>query len=645
MFRDLLSLLEPEVEAQRTWDDAIAIQALDRRFTFSAFHESARHTARRMREAGLREVEIAEAPADGKSVFGDWKMPMAWDVEEATFDLLAPDGSVTRLADRAQVPMCLAMWSGPTPAEGIEAKIVVVENAADAAHLPSGSLQGKIAFISSHPHFAKRVLAQAGAVGILTDFVHPGANLPEATAWINSFSDDPAGWAFHAGDTPLWSFQITPRQGEEVRARLRAGGTFRGRALVRSELHAGTLPVITGLVPGMGKEEVVLIGHQFEVGAIDNASGVAAMLEAARAIQSLIGEGKLPPPARSLRVLAVSECYSNLFWWQTTGRHRRTVAGLCLDSPVGVPAFAARPTEVHLNPHSQASYTDALLLDLMQQVMLASPLHAWREGTYSMTDNLIADTSINIPCPWIGAHSRTWHTSEDTADKLPARELGLAALATAAYAYLIASADQARALDFAHLAATRGKQVIAAAGAAEWAAAGDLDDAMLQLDYLTHRQVAAVESVVRLVLPNERVATRAALRPLQRELRRMGKEEAAALARRAGQPGHTPAAPPEHAALEGLRPRRTVLGPICFDPLPAEVRARHASPRWSSATFSLLNWCNGKRALGEAARLAARELRDGRVAAPDEFARRMDPGVSSLLEYFELLRQYGYVTW
>jgi len=643
MFHDLLGVIEPEIVAQRAWDDAIAIHSLDRRFTFSAFAESARHSARRMREAGLQDVEVLEAPADGISIFGDWKMPLGWEVEEATFDLLLPNGDAQRLADRAQVPMCLAMWSGPTPPEGVEAEIVVVDNVAD----PGQDLRGKIAFISSHPHFAKKALAGRGAIGILTDFLHPGADLPDAVAWINSFSDDPAGWAFHKGDTPLWCFQLSPREGERVRALLTAHAPVRGRAVVRSRLAAGTAPVITGLVPGAGKEEVVLIGHQFEVGAIDNASGVAAMLEAGRALQSLIAQGKLPQPERSVRLLFVSECYTNLYWWQTSKRARRTVAGLCLDSPVGLPEFGRRPTMVMLNPHFQSSYTDALVLELMREVMPRSPLYAWGDGPFAMTDNLIVDSTIGVPCPWIGAHSRTWHTSADTADKLPARELGLVALVAAAYSYLVASAGPAQALELAHLAAARGKQMIAAAGVTELSRLGpsDLDDSLLQIQYVAERQAEAVESVMRLVSGEERASTRSYLRALQREVRRVGKEEAASLARRAGKPGHVPPPRSNDCALEAVHPRRLVLGPICFDRLPAEERVRHASPRWSAQALSLLGWCNGKRSLAEAARLTAREHRAERTLRADELAARIDPAASSLREYFEFLRKWGYVTW
>jgi Peptidase family M28 len=643
MFRDLLALIEPEISAQRAWDDAIAVHSIDRRFTFADFHASARYSAERMRAAGMTEVAVLEAPADGESVFGDWRMPMAWEVEAATFDLLYQSGGSQRIADRQQVPTCLAMWSAPTPPEGIEAEIVLVEDPFDLAR----DVRGKIAFIGVHPHQAKLALANAGAVGILTDYLHGGANLPDAVAWINSFSDDRGGWAYHADNTPMWSFQISPREGERIRARLRAGETLRGRAVVRSRLEAGTLPAITGLVPGTGTEEVVLIGHQFEQGAIDNASGIGCMLEAARALQALIARGALPRPQRSIRLLFVSECFSNLYFWEKTKRHRRTVAGLCLDSPVGDLNYAVRPMEIHVEPHAMASYVDALMLHLAAQAMAKAPLEPWREAPFGMTDNLIADPSIGIACPWIGQHSRTWHTSADTPDRLPVAPMGLTSLMTAAYAYLIASADAARAVDFAHLAAARGRAQLAAAGVAEVSRLGQtsLDDGMNQIHYVTDRQVEAVGAVARLAEKEARRELGVTVRALQRDLRRAGRDEAAALARRAGRPGHTPQPHvPEHT-LDTIHPRRLVLGPLAFDRLPLAERIRRANPRWSEAAFSVLSWCNGRRSLDEACYLAAREVRRDRAVSPDELAKQIDPAAPSMLDYFEFLRTHGYVTW
>jgi len=648
MFRDLLTLLGPQLDGRRVWDDAAAIQAIDRHFTFSSFHQSARYTADRLRAAGLSSVEILEAPADGRTIFGDWMMPLAWDVDQATFDVIAQDGSAERLADRAEIPACLAMWSAPTPPEGVEAELTWIENPADRKSWTQETIRGKIVFTSAHPHSVKRLLLEQGAVGILSDYQPPEADLPDAVAWVNAWSDDPGGWAQTNRDALGWSFQISPRRGAKLRGRLQTEEHLRGRALVRSSLQPGTLLTPTAVIPGSGREEILLLGHQFEQGAVDNASGCAVMLEVARSLQSLISEGKLPPPQRSIRFLFVSECYTTLFWVEHARRARRTVAGLCLDAACGIPDLALRPLEICVNPHSQASYVDALLLAVARETMATAPPYAWGERPFTMgTDNLIVDNTIGIPCPWIGGSSRTWHTSADTLDALDSGCQELVARISAAYAYLIASADEGRALDFAHLAAARGKAALAAAGILELDRLhhNDLDDSLLQLSYLAERHAEAIGAALKLLPAPQRQQARPHVRALQREVRRAGRDEAAALARRAGRPGHTPPPHEPEGMLATIRPRRLVTGPLTFDRVSPEARGGQESPRWSTALFALLNWCDGRRSLAEAAHLAARELRAIRTLTPDELAKQIHPEVASLLDYFQFLRRHNYVTW
>jgi len=647
MFQDLLTLLARTLDGQRALDDAAAIWSLDRQFTSTSFHESARYSAERLREAALSKVEILEAPADGRSLYGDWMMPLAWEVEGATFDLIGADGGAQRIADRAQAPACLTMWSAPTPPEGVTGDIVWIPDAADPASYPADAVRDKIVFTSVRSHQAKRAVLERGALGILSDFQPAGARLPDAITWVNSWSDDPGGWAFHADDTPAWAFSISPRQGEQIRARLEAGEKLRGHAVVRSTLAPGTLPAVTALIPGTDREEVLLIGHQFEQGAIDNASGVAIMIEAMRGLQSLIAEGKLPPPRRSIRCLFVSECYTTLYWAATSRAARRTAAALCLDSPAGPTELMARPLGLYANPHSRTSYTDALLGALMRSAMPALPGYPWQEYAFSATDNMIAEGSIGIPCPWLGAHSRTWHTSADTADLLDAAVLSTVAQVSAAYAYLIASADRQLALDCAHLAAARGKAALAAAGMAELdrLSGGDLDDAVLQLAYLAERQAEAVASAVALAPGEQRAEVRRQVRPLQREVRRAGRAEAEALARRAGRPGHSPGPAHLDPQLAGIRPRRLVLGPVTLDRVPRGQREGRPDSRWSSALFSLLSWCDGDRSLAEACELAARELRRGRTLSPDELVKQIDPNAPTMLDYLDFLRRHGYLSW
>ncbi len=647
MFRDLLALLEGEIDGKRAWDDAAAIYSLDRHYTFSSFHESARASADRLRAAGLTGVEILEAPADGHTLFGDWMMPLAWEAGEATFDIMPARGKAERIADRSRVPTCLAMWSAPTPPGGIEAELILVEDPVAAPTAAAESVRGKMVFTSADPARAKGSLLQRGAVGIVSDFQSAGADLPDAVAWVNAFGDLPGDWGLTSRHTLGWSFQVSPRTGERVRARLVAGEKLRGRATVRTSIQEGTLPTVTGVIAGSCKEEVLLIGHQFEQGAVDNASGVAVMLEAARAIQSLIDQGKLAPPKRTIRLFFVSECYTTMFWAEQRCEARRTIAGLCLDSPSGLPGLALRPPEIVVNPHSQMSFADALALAITGQVMSTAPVYAWREAPYSMTDNIVADKTIDIPCPWIGGHSRTWHTSADTPEVIDARLQELAARIAAAYAYLIAAPDQHLVRDFAHLAAARGKAALSAAGIAELEHLGEaeLDDSLRQIGYLAERHAEAVVSTLKLLPAGERSAVRPDVRALQRDVRRAGKDEAAGIARRAGRPGHLPGAAELQGELASIRPRRLVAGPLTFDRIQPEAREGKSSPRWSSELFALLNWCDGRRSLAEASRLAARELRRGRTLSADEFARRIDPNCGSMREYFEFLRRHSYVDW
>jgi hypothetical protein len=372
------------------------------------------------------------------------------------------------------------------------------------------------------------------------------------------------------------------------------------------------------------------------------------MLEAARVLQALISNGDLAPPQRSIRFLFVSECYTTLFWVEHSRRVRRTVAGLCLDSPCGVAHLALGPLEISLNPHSQASYADALILAIAREVMAAAPTYAWAEEPFALfTDNFIADKTINIPCPWITGYTRVWHTSADTPEVLDAHAQGLVARIAALYLYLIAAADRNRVLDFAHLAAARGRTALAAAGIAELDRLQEtcLDDSLRQLSYLAERHAEAVAAALRLLPAPQRSQVRPHIRALQSTVRRAGRDEASSLARRAGRPGHTPTAHEPEGVLATIHPRRLVIGPLTFDRIAPEAREGRPSPRWSGDLFALLNWCDGRRSLAEAAHLAARELRAARTLTPDEFAKRIDPAATSLLDYFQFLRRHNYVTW
>src|SRR5262249_30616857 len=141
-------------------------------------------------------------------------------------------------------------------------------------------------------------------------------------------------------------------------------GTVRVKAKVNSRYYAGGYPLVTGLLTGTSPdEEVLTLGHTSEQGAHDNATGVAAMLEAVTTLRRLIESGKLPRPRRSIRILTMPEVYGSLYYAQThPERIRRTVAAMCVDTPAAPYQLAGTEYTFYVNPHVSKSFTDALVL-------------------------------------------------------------------------------------------------------------------------------------------------------------------------------------------------------------------------------------------------------------------------------------------
>src|SRR5215472_13392689 len=94
-----------------------------------------------------------------------------------------------------------------------------------------------------------------------------------------------------------------------LRERLANGEKITLHAVVKAGQHPGNYEVVTATIPGSDpklKEEEIAFGchldHQ-RPGANDNASGCATILEVARTLQKLIGDGKLARPTRTIRFI------------------------------------------------------------------------------------------------------------------------------------------------------------------------------------------------------------------------------------------------------------------------------------------------------------------------------------------------------
>jgi hypothetical protein len=624
----LLAMLRDEVDADRAMRDVRAIWETDRWFTFPKFEETAQNVAAMMRRAGLEDVEVGRPPADGMTQGGFWTLPLAWDVKVGTLEIVEPQvpADVRVLADYQKVPTSMCMWSGPTPAGGVVAEVVTVPAGAEVA-----DLKGKLV-LGRGP--SKTALAKAGALGLISETTE-NPELVDERGWVNSFGDN--GWSFTKGNAPLVCFSITPRGSQLVRELLKKG-PVKVRANVDSRYYAGVYPYVTGVIrgnDGPGAEEVLSLGHLFEQGAHDNATGVASIIGAAETLTRMIAAGRLPRPKRTIRVLAMGECYGTMYYLeQHKERVKRTIAAMCIDSPAGLQNLAGTEYTWILNPQSARSHVDALALRLAEEYY-PSVGRPWRWMEHrSSTDNYLGDPSIGIPTvmPYGGYGVLAHHNSYDTPATVDPRSLRDLMVMNGAYTYFLASAGPAEQRWMAQLALTRAYGQISAAAERlldRIAVAPNADglgrllrESEERIDHTFDRESQAIRSAARLDADIGELASFA--RQQKARLARSIRDRAATL----GLGPISAPAPARNAEAERIVVRRKRMGSITLDDLPREERENFPAASFWGVPLSALYWCDGKRTLAEVIRLTELEM------GPQQF---------DFVGYFTFLEKRGYV--
>ncbi len=616
-FARMVQQIGSSVESDHAMQTMRYVWETDRWFTFPKFRETAEYLKAAMTAAGLRDVELLEAPADGLSRAGYWTMPLAWDVKQAQLEIVAPVPSpeFRLLADYQTTPTSLGMWSGPTTPDGVIAEVVELQRSSDLEHL---DVKGKLVLTAENPAGFKWLLARKGALGAINAFTE-NPDLRDGRQWINAWGDN--GWAFIKGSAPLLCFSISPRQSEYLRGLLRKG-PVRVNAKVDSRYYPGGYPLVTAVLPGTSPaEEVLTLGHTSEQGAHDNATGVAAMLESLTTLNRLINSGKLPRPRRSIRILTMPEVYGSLYYAQThPERIRRTVAAMCVDTPAAPYDLAGTEYTFYMNPHVAKSYTDALVLrvaDAWLSRLRPRRPHHWAEFMPG-ADTWLAEPTVGIPTVWpysgTGVHSH--HNSEDRPETVDSRSLRDLAAINASFLYFVAAAGEPEARWLAELALDRGYEQVLAARAK------GLD----QLAYAVDRESHAVLSVMRLVAVDRRPAVRESLQPLLDDLRRFGEDQSARV--RALGVSPSPASDPQLTEAAAMVVKRKGMGTIPLDELAPDRREGYPSGAWDSVPIIALYWCDGRRNLAEVIRLTRLEL---------------GPAKFDFVGYFRFLERHGYV--
>lgn len=495
--------------------------------------------------------------------------------------------------------MGLMMYSAPTPPEGVVAEVAVVDDAGKAQAFEGKDVAGKIVLTNSLGLEVGLNAFGRGAVGIVSDAMKL-AGSPQDKG--GGHFDHAAQW--HNYTVPPWKmpgkgfgFALTPANGRRLRELLRTNPSLRLRAVVKTRLYAGVLPLVTGLLPGESSEEIALTGHLCEPGANDNNSGCALGLEVVRTLKALAEAGKLPKLKRGIRQVYSFEVRGYQAFLANWPHLRRLVAGLNLDMVGNDQSESRSRANLLYNWAALPGYTDALALALLRRLGRDDPLLRFRTESGALVDNLFGDPAVGAPTAVLGSWPDAYyHTSLDTLEHISPRALAHLGRVAATYCGFLATAGFREAAWLARQSLALGKEEVLEAIAREAPPE--------QVMHVAGKNAERIRSVARLVrtnpphpTPENRAKLAALLCPwsglvedeelaqhteaLTKQLDAFARREVRALraqqrhARKAGpdaRPGSRAASRVPRAEEERGRrivPKRLFQGALCFESLDA----------------------------------------------------------------------------
>jgi len=385
-----------QIDSKRIMRRIEKLTALEFGQTFDDYHRAAEYAKEMLLEDGFDNVHYLEFPADGKSVYLDRIMPMAWRATKGRLTVLNPPRNLKEpvIADYQRHPFHLVKGSVSTPPEGLISRIITEQQM-----ISGEDAQGAL-IITEPLSPLKQTLKTAldlGAIGIVTDTMNGRYDLPDGLPWVNGLSETKC-WHVVSDDRDFIAFAVSPRIGDQLR-NMASQENIKVKIESDGERFEGTFPTVTAVLPGKRKEEIWLLAHMFEPLASDNCVGVVASIEILRLIRELTAKGVLPELEFSIRVAFSMEAYGFSAFAEHQGAYLadKVIGAINLDTipDHGEESFYIR----HAAQDFFGNYLQEILMYECSGAENLVKLHGFEAGTYS-DDTFMSDPSIGIPTVW-----------------------------------------------------------------------------------------------------------------------------------------------------------------------------------------------------------------------------------------------------
>ena len=331
---------ETSGEAAKRNLDAISLH--HRMRASEQFLAATHHIEQQLEQYGLDSVEILRYDADGKTMFGTQKSRPVWSVKSAELWEVERSGDdtrrVRRLGDWNSQPLSLAQDS---LSADVTASLVDVGAGLSEADYANKDVRGKLVLTSSQPGaIVDLAVGDLGAAGIISYAPN------QRSAWWKE-DDRLVRWGHMSSfpKTESFGFMISLGEARRLQERLAAGEEILFHASVDARHEKGVYEFVTAEIEGTESNDEIIhytchLDHP-RPGANDNVSGCVAILEVARTLSTLIDDGILPRPKRTLQFLWPAEIEGSIMYLVGLEDPSSIKANIHLDMVGGAPVTKA----------------------------------------------------------------------------------------------------------------------------------------------------------------------------------------------------------------------------------------------------------------------------------------------------------------
>ena len=442
--------------------------------------------------------------------------------------------------------MTAMLASGSNNAD-VKAELVWVGQGT-AKEIEAAGVEGKIVVTEGRLSTVHNLACQKyGALGVVTISTSRISFDPLQIPWSGIWRR--RGRSGEEAAEPKFGFYLPYREGEFLRQRLLRDEKITVHAQVEASMEPYEIQVIVCHIPGTDPKagEIIYSAHLFEgytkQGANDNKSGSAAILEVARTLHTLIEEGRIPRPRRTLRFIWAPEFSGTRPW---VNANPEIMDGMLCNINLDMvgewlsknQAFMCLMRTTYGNAHyindvlenyyrfvgegnRSRIHTRGNLRRIVAPTGADEPFIYSIETHYGASDHeVFNDWGVQVPGVMMIAWPDQWyHTSGDRVDKADPTQMKRAVIIAAAGGYTIASADDDMAVKIAGETASNGirrigHQLVVALETLNQAKAEDLagayKKAWVRVDKAVENEKNTLETVLELASDRAEVGSHVA---------------------------------------------------------------------------------------------------------------------------------------